>query len=101
MQFTALKNGGIKLKQIAGIYITTTPVSLQNTPLSGQPTICITSTDDGWDKAYKQWLQGKNPTDSKEWSKGVFCCCNFVLKDSPAGVKAAQEKQDWYEKFLK
>ncbi len=36
-----------------------------------QATICITKGDPEWDEAYANWIKGKNPTDSKEWKKGV------------------------------
>jgi len=83
------------------VYISTIPTSLQNTADASQATIRITPSDAGWDKAYTLWLQGKNPTKSKEWKAGVFCCCGWVLKNSPAGTQAAKEKQLWYEKYLK
>lgn len=50
-------------------------VKLQNTSdwdTTQKPTITITNKDDGWGIAYPNWLDGKNPTDSKEWKKGIF-----------------------------
>ena len=38
------------------------------------PGIVITEDDPGWDEALKNWKQGKNPTDSKLWKKGVIAC---------------------------
>jgi hypothetical protein len=38
-----------------------------------QPTICI--KNDGspeWKEAYENWLEGKNPTNSPEWKRGVY-----------------------------
>lgn len=37
-----------------------------------KPTIMIQQGDLGWEEAYQNWLNGKNPTDSPEWKKGVF-----------------------------
>lgn len=36
------------------------------------PTIEVKETDPNWNETYENWKQGKNPTDSKEWKKGVF-----------------------------
>lgn len=36
------------------------------------PTIQIEIGDNGWEEALANYLSGKNPTDSKEWKKGVF-----------------------------
>lgn len=36
------------------------------------PTIKIVRGEDNWEQAYTNWKQGKNPTDSPEWKKGVF-----------------------------
>jgi hypothetical protein len=47
---------------------------LQNTsPYHGNPspTIIISEGEEGWEEAYKNWLSGKSPTNSKEWKKGV------------------------------
>jgi hypothetical protein len=35
------------------------------------PTIQICDTDPGWEKAFENWKSGKNPTDSKDWKRGV------------------------------
>lgn len=42
-------------------------------PGNPKPTIVISVNDTQWNDAYKNWLAGKNPTDSKEW-KMVFAC---------------------------
>jgi hypothetical protein len=47
-----------------------------NFPGNPIPTIVIKKGDDEWEQAYKNWLIGKNPTDSEEWKKGVFAVMN-------------------------
>lgn len=37
-----------------------------------KPTIKITCIDDNWEVAYKNWIDGKNPTDSPLWKKAVI-----------------------------
>lgn len=52
-------------------------VKLQNTsgsPGNEMPTIVIEIDDKEWDQAYANWLSGKNPTNSKEWKRGIFAC---------------------------
>lgn len=39
---------------------------------SSIPTIIINKKDNNWVTAYKNWLSGKNPTESKEWKNGCF-----------------------------
>jgi len=46
--------------------VTLTQATLQNKRES--PTICIKITDPEWDEAYANFVAGKNPTDSKEWT---------------------------------
>lgn len=48
------------------------PKCLQNAPGSGKPTITIMAYDPGWPEAYANWLKGGKPTESSEWSKGVY-----------------------------
>lgn len=54
------------------------PAKLQNTPTQDaygnpfHPTIVITEEDSLWKEAFESWKNGKNPTNSKEWKKGVF-----------------------------
>jgi hypothetical protein len=43
-----------------------------NTWVVDKPTIEITIDDPDWEEAYDNWIQGKPPTDSKEWKKGVI-----------------------------
>jgi hypothetical protein len=48
---------------------------IQNTssyPGNAAPTIVIAVGDDGWEEAYKNWIEGKPPTSSPEWKKGIF-----------------------------
>ncbi len=51
-----------------------TPSSLQNSSDwdEQKPTIKIANSDPQWTDAYNNWKNGKNPTDSKEWKKGIF-----------------------------
>ncbi len=44
----------------------------------GVETISIKKGDAGWDEAYSKWLQGKNPTDSIEWKKGVVAHTELI-----------------------
>ncbi len=45
----------------------------QNTHKDGDtPTIVVTNEDPEWEKVYQNWLNGKNPTDSPLWERGVF-----------------------------
>lgn len=37
-----------------------------------KPTIIINANSPEWEQAYKNWLDGKNPTDSPLWKEGVF-----------------------------
>jgi antibiotic biosynthesis monooxygenase (ABM) superfamily enzyme len=37
-----------------------------------KPTIVITPNDPEWAQAYKNWLEGKTPTNSPEWKIGVI-----------------------------
>jgi len=41
-------------------------------PNNLSPTVVVTTEDPEWENAYKNWIAGKNPTDSIEWKKGVF-----------------------------
>lgn len=36
------------------------------------PTISVSCEDPYWDEAVTNWLNGKSPTDSKEWKCGCF-----------------------------
>ena len=49
-------------------------VKLQNcSNFSNQkPTIVITKTDPEWQTTFDRWINGKHPTDSVEWKKGIF-----------------------------
>ncbi len=51
-----------------------TPKTLQNKSNWDKelPSIIIDSDSPEWSDAYNNWLNQKNPTDSKEWSKGVI-----------------------------
>ncbi len=42
------------------------------------PTISVQKGDPNWDESYKNWLDGKNPTNSSEWKKGIFGCFTLV-----------------------
>lgn len=37
-----------------------------------KPTIVIKEGDPGWEEALACWKDGKNPTDSKFWKKGII-----------------------------
>ena len=58
-------------------------VKLQNQPGWWQeigceaPTIVIQKGDLEWEEAYANWLDGKNPTASKEWKKGIYASCQI------------------------
>jgi hypothetical protein len=59
-------------------------IKLQNAsdyPGNPTPTVEISILDDGWDVAYSNWLSGKNPTESKEWKKGVFALTELIQKE--------------------
>ena len=47
---------------------------LQNTSWFGDeiPTIRIEEGEPEWKAAHERWLLGQNPTDSTDWSRGVF-----------------------------
>ena len=55
-----------------------TPKSLQNKSNwdNDKPSIVITPDQPQWQEAYSRWLDGKNPTDSPEWKKGVYLTFN-------------------------
>jgi len=44
---------------------------LKNVP-QDDPDIVIEKGTPEWDEAYQRWLDGKNPTDSKFWKKGII-----------------------------
>lgn len=50
---------------------------LQNTPKHEKPSIMIQEGDSGWETAYEKWLNGKNPTDSNLWERGIFALTMF------------------------
>ena len=52
-------------------------IKLQNCPSIESPTICIHIEDEEWVEAYENWLDGKHPTNSPEWKKGVFAIFEF------------------------
>jgi hypothetical protein len=56
---------------------------LQNTSdWSGDtPDIVITIDSPEWEQAYINWLNGKNPTQSKHWKRGVFATTKKVIGD--------------------
>ena len=43
-----------------------------------KPTITLLFGDPGWEEALKRWRTGANPTDSKEWKKGVIASTRLV-----------------------
>jgi hypothetical protein len=45
---------------------------IKNASFNSEHTIRITEEDPEWTQAYTNWKAGKNPTDSKEWKKGIF-----------------------------
>jgi hypothetical protein len=45
---------------------------LKNTPWDHPSTIRIEEGSPEWDEAYRNWMNGKNPTASPEWKTGVF-----------------------------
>ena len=51
-----------------------------NRPGNPAPTIKITIDDPEWDQAMKNWLDGKNPTDSPEWKKCVLAVTQWSVK---------------------
>ena len=58
------------------------PKTLQNTSdwEQDKPTIVIEKDSPEWEESYKNWLQGKNPTISKEWEKGVIMTFQKVIE---------------------
>lgn len=58
------------------------PKKLTNAPFDMVPTILIDKTDSGWDIAYKNYLQGKNPTESQEWKQGVYLSFTWEILDN-------------------
>ena len=60
-----------------------TVIKIQNAPSWWEeinhppPTVIVQKGDANWDEAYQNWLDGKNPTDSKEWKKGVIAVCDW------------------------
>jgi hypothetical protein len=46
--------------------------SICNTDKPTPPTLRIVQGEPAWNDAYKNWLGGKNPTDSPEWKAGVY-----------------------------
>lgn len=49
-------------------------------PWAGEPDIVIDENDPGWKQAYANWLNGKNPTDSKLWKKGIVAVTKLKEK---------------------
>lgn len=50
-------------------------IALQNAsnyPGNPKPTIVIKMFDEAFGQALENWKNGKTPTDSEEWKKGVF-----------------------------
>ncbi len=47
---------------------------LQNVSEFGdeKPDIMVDESEPGWDDALKNWKDGKNPTKSPFWKKGIF-----------------------------
>jgi len=43
------------------------------------PTIVIKNDDPEWENAFNNWKQGKPPTDSPEWKKGVYLIFKHIL----------------------
>jgi len=43
-----------------------------------KPTICISIDDPEWEEAYKNWQEGKNPTNSPEWKKGIVAITELI-----------------------
>ncbi len=43
-----------------------------------KPTITLLFGDPGWEEALSRWRTGANPTDSKEWKKGVIASTRLV-----------------------
>lgn len=57
------------------------------------PTITIHNYESGWEEAVNRWRDGKNPTDSHEWKKGIiahfkpdFPCVEIVANGIVLGV---------------
>ena len=59
------------------------PNTLQNKSSwdTDKPTIIINHSDPNWHEAYENWRNGKNPTNSPEWKKGVFL--TFTVPSEP------------------
>jgi hypothetical protein len=86
-------------------------IGLQNTSnYSGEvPTIHIGKESPSWDEAYENWCQGKPPTDSQEWKKGVIAVTAEIKKSFWQGIKEAwretgefmEEKREQREAYFK
>jgi hypothetical protein len=57
-------------------------IKFQNVPKGDIPTICIEKGSPIWELAYKNWISGKDPTDSKEWKKGIFALTTLLKKET-------------------
>ena len=66
---------GYKVVKLVGYKV----VKFQNT--RNEPTVSIDVNDPGWKNAYESWIDGKNPTNSKEWKKGVIAITALIDKD--------------------
>lgn len=55
---------------------------LQNAPGCEKPDIVIQECTPEWEVAYQRWLNGKNPTDSKLWERGVIACTRLIGKEN-------------------
>jgi hypothetical protein len=53
-------------------YKITTLANSSNFPGNPEPTVKIVIGQKGWEQALENWKQGKAPTVSSDWKKGVF-----------------------------
>ncbi len=58
---------------------------------SQKPTITLLFGDPGWEEALSRWRTGANPTDSKEWKKGVFA--DFRLVSTKRDTKRGESEK--------
>lgn len=64
-----------------------------------KPEIIIKDDHPDWNKIYQNWLEGKNPTESKFWKRGVFANTKLCEKQMrPTRIK--QYISQWHNWFF-
>ena len=82
--------------------------SLSNAGFSASPSVELTEGDAEWADAYSNWIDGKQPTNSNEWKKGIHFCL-FTHNEKKAKIdeenkiykeKVEAEFADWVSWFV-